>query len=112
MIDASERFRAPRNAHARRDDEKLRLHRAIAQQLLREPERVLGIAEANLRRWRERDEDTPYYEEWEDLLRTLGVQELAALIVSDSEEARRLRQSTPFVGVVPREERDTILGIK
>lgn len=112
MIDASERFHAPHNAHAGRDDEKMRLHRAIAQHLLRDPKRVLAIARANLRRWREQDADTPYYEEWDDLLRTLSVQELADLIVADSEEARRLRQSTPFVGVVPREERDKILGVE
>jgi hypothetical protein len=107
MIDASER---PDGAHARRDEEKMRLHRAVAQQLLRDPEGVLAIARTNLRRWLEQDENTPYYEEWDDLLRTLSVQELADLIVADSEEARRLRQSTPFVGVISREERDKILG--
>lgn len=103
---------ASQNAHTRRDDEKLRLHRAVARELLRDPERVLAIARTNLRRWRDRNTDAPYYEEWEDLLHTLSVQELAALIVRDSEEARRLRQSTPFVDVVPREERDRILGIE
>lgn len=112
MIDASERRRDLQDAHARRDDEKLRLHHAVAQQLLRDPGRVLAIAKANLRRWCTSDADTPYYEEWGQILGTLGVRELADLIVSDSEDARRLRQSTPFVGVVPRGKRDAILKVK
>lgn len=112
ILDSRAEPRQHRDAHARRDDEKLRLHHAVARLLLRDPERVLAIARDNLRRWRLDDADAPYYEEWDEILRTRGVHELAEFIVADSEDARRLRQSTPFVGVVPREERDAILSIK
>lgn len=98
------------NAHAKRDEERLQLHRVIARMLLEDPERVLSIARDNLRRWRLQDPDAPYYEEWDQLLRGSGAAELAELLVADSEDARRLRQSTPFVGVVPQEERDRIVG--
>lgn len=97
------------NAHELRDEEKLRLHQLVARELARDPRRVLDIAIENLRRWTDSDSESPYYREWLEILRTYSVQELAALLVADTEEARRLRQSTPFVGVVSREERDEIV---
>lgn len=111
-FDSPADLRGHRSAHARRDDEKLRLHYAVARELLRDPERVLAIAKDNLRRWLSRDADAPCYEEWNEILRASSVEEVVALITADTEDARRLRQSTPFVGVVPREERDTILNAR
>lgn len=108
--DSREEPRPQMDAHARRDDEKLRLHRAVARRLLLDPERVLAIARDNLRRWRLDHAAAPYYEEWDEILRTRSVHELAEILVADSEDARRLRQNTPFVGVIPREERDAIFG--
>lgn len=89
--------------HADRDAERLRLHRAIARLLLDDPDRVLAIARANLARWLAAY-DAPYYQEWDELLRTRSVQEIAGLIVEDSESGRYRRQNSPFVGVLSREE--------
>jgi hypothetical protein len=46
--------------------------------------------------------------QWESLLE-LPIAELKKLLVEDSEQMRDLRQSTPFAGVVPEEERRKIL---
>lgn len=109
MNDPGDPDRALEHGHRRRDDERLRLHRLIAQRLLRNPAETVAIARANLRRWRESMGPQPYYEEWENLLDTHTPQELASLISADDEQGRRLRQSTPFVGVVPRTEGDEII---
>jgi hypothetical protein len=48
-------------------------------------------------------------QEWLNLLKTVSLEELLALVVDDSEIARRLRQSTPFAGILTQEERRRIL---
>jgi hypothetical protein len=100
----------PDDRHRLRDKEKLQLHHLIAEHLQRDPERVLGIARTNLARWRERLGPQPYYAEWGDILRTRPPSEIIALITADDDEGRRLRQSTPFVGVAKAEERASIFG--
>jgi hypothetical protein len=98
--------------HGLRDLEKLLFHHLIADRLAQDPQRVLGIARANLDRWTSNEPDTkPYYGEWRDLLASRSVTELIALITADDEEGRRLRQSTPFVGVVTPEERERTFAV-
>jgi hypothetical protein len=96
--------------HELRDQEKLALHRHIADLLLRDPEVVIARAKANLARWRDSMGSQPYYLEWEDLLARLSPEDVASLITRNDAEGRRLRQSTPFVGVVPPEVRKSIFG--
>lgn len=100
------------SAHSRRDDEKLRLHQLVARELERDPQRVLSIARENLRRWLASADGVPNYLEWMEILRTQTPDQVAESIVSDSEEGRRLRQSTPFVGVISCKERDAVLGTR
>lgn len=92
--------------HRLRDLEKLLLHQVVAERLIENPQRVLGIAVANLERWSADPDTKPYYEEWRDILSSRSVAELITLITADDDEGRRLRQSTPFVGVASAEERD------
>ena len=89
----------------------LAYHYAIAARLIVAPEEVLDIARDNLRRWLKihAGSSTSYaLEEWQHLLDTRTVPELIAIITEDFDEGQRLRQSTPFVGVLPESEREEL----
>ena len=97
--------------HARLDDARLRYHVRVADMLMRDPEHVLGVARDNLDRWLTGDPASkPYYREWQARLHRLDPAQIAQLIVEDSERGRRVRQSSPFVGVLSQEERDDIFS--
>jgi hypothetical protein len=48
-------------------------------------------------------------QEWLDLLDSSSVEQLPELLVDEGENGRRLRQSTPFAGILTKEERRRIL---
>ena len=82
-------------------------HRLIAERLQADPERVLGHTRANLERWaRSYSEDRlpGWLREWRTLLER-PLPEILAILVSDSENTRRLRSSSPFAGIVSPRER-------
>lgn len=83
------------------------MHRRIAAMLERDPDAVLGKAMRNLRAWMvgQRDgEVVEVFSEWMDLLAETPPDGIAAFLVSGSERAVRMRQSSPFAGVLtPRE---------
>jgi hypothetical protein len=85
----------------------LEIHRRIARRMEQDAASVIDKARGNLRRWlAQRGEDSLSitYREWEGLLDSLGVSELSRLLVADDEKSARLRQSSPFAGVLsPRE---------
>lgn len=83
--------------------------RAIARKLRCDPG-VLRLARRNLRRWMAGDgrRVRPVFREWELVLRRLTRFETAAFLISDTPMARRLRQSSPFAGVLSEAERDAI----
>jgi hypothetical protein len=91
--------------HHRLDQRSLALHRAVSDIIRRDPavvERALG----NLARW-ETTSPGPWIEAWRALL--LGSRdELLAFLVERSERADRLRQSSPFAGVLSPLERRRI----
>jgi len=81
--------------------------RRIAARLRADP-RLIEVARGNLARWlSQTDAGTALhhcYAEWAELLDRLPVGELADLLERDDEEAVRLRQNSPFAGVLtPRE---------
>lgn len=93
--------------HARREIQSLEIHRRIAGLLIANPEQVIGKAVGNLNSWLEsRSHPTPgsAHQEWRGLLQTLTPEEIAALIVSNDEDAARLRQSSPFAGILSPQE--------
>ena len=53
----------------------------------------------------------PSLKEWERILASSGPEEILAILVEDSEAGARLRQSSPFVGVLSREERNAIFAL-
>ena len=80
----------------------LELARRVAERLRASPD-LLEIARANLSRWQERNADSPAllrcYAEWESIL-TRPLEQICALLVAETEEGQRLRQNSPFAGVL------------
>jgi hypothetical protein len=90
------------------DARSLAMHCMIAQKITRKPE-LLEKARANLRRWIAKSfgPKPRYFCEWEEIL-LRPWPDIAELITSMSEDATRLRSSSPFAGVLTTAERDRI----
>ncbi|MBI5582294.1 MAG: hypothetical protein HY892_00570 [Deltaproteobacteria bacterium] len=89
--------------HQQIEERSILLHRAVANRISENPD-FLDIARTNLRRWIEQGGARPYWAEWEAKLAG-PLDALLAFLVSPSEEARRLRQSSPFCGILTPRER-------
>lgn len=89
------------------DRRSLALHEAVAAKLAERPE-LLDVARDNVERWL-RDRPVPALMEWRDLLQHEPLSAILDVLRSRSEAATRLRQSSPFAGVLTSEERDAIL---
>lgn len=83
----------------------LAMHCLIAQKIGRDPG-LLHVARRNLAAWSARYGDHPprALEEWQAIL-ARPWHEIAALITDAGEAATRLRQSSPFAGVLTQSER-------
>jgi hypothetical protein len=83
----------------------LAMHAVIARKIERDPS-LLAIAHRNVERWRTRWKEAPpaWLEEWQELL-DQPWQAVAAFITGVGERATRLRQSSPFAGILSNEER-------
>ena len=83
--------------------------RLIASKLSRNRS-AIEIARKNLRRWMKRDRRNvrPSFQEWDRILDRLTAGEIANFLRSDTPMARRLRQSSPFAGVLTEAERGAI----
>jgi hypothetical protein len=94
--------------HRRLDMRSLAMHTVIAKKITRDP-KLLTVAKANLERWRQRwGQETPrWHTEWQAIL-SRPWPEIAALITDSGELAARLRQSSPFAGVLSPAERKRI----
>lgn len=93
--------------HRQLDQRSLVLAREFARRLLANPS-LIQVARDHLSRWRARpDVGTALHQcylEWAALLDRLTVPELADLLQRDDEDAARLRQNTPFAGILTPEE--------
>lgn len=98
----------PYSSHRVAEVRSLAFHTVIAERISRDPS-LLQIAHRNVARWRTRQGDAPaaWLREWEILLQQPWPQ-VAALITEMSENATRLRQSSPFAGVLRADERRRI----
>ncbi len=82
----------------------LMMHALIARKLQRDP-RLLAVAERNIRRWTQgRKVARGPLSEWRRVLRR-PLPEVLAFITDPGEEATRLRQSSPFAGMLRPAER-------
>jgi hypothetical protein len=104
----SEHAYAPFSQHRVLDARSLAMHVAIARKIERAPG-LLDIPHRNLERWSARSHDSPppWLREWRQILRRPWP-EIAALISELSENAARLRQSSPFAGILTPGERRRI----
>lgn len=100
--------RAPYSSHRLLEARSLAMHAVIARKITRDPA-LLDFPRNNLKRWRARwKETTPaWFEEWSEIM-ARPWSEIAALITEPSENAARLRQSSPFAGVLTSVERKRI----
>jgi hypothetical protein len=89
--------------HAQIEERSILLHRIIAQRVSENPA-LLEVARANLRRWVGQDGERLYWTEWEKILEG-PLESILAFLVSPKETARRLRQSSPFCGILSPRER-------
>jgi hypothetical protein len=89
-------------SHAAIDRRNAKRDRLVAGRL-RHDRRILRQARTNLRRWMARDGKhvRPVFAEWRRILEYLSASELADFLISDTPLARRLRQSSPFMGLLP-----------
>lgn len=100
--------RSPFSSHRLLEARSLAMHVVIAQKIEREPE-LLHIPRDNLKRWKARweNEAPAWYDEWCNIM-SRPWPEIAAIITEPSEEGARLRQSSPFAGVLSAAERKRI----
>jgi len=97
------------SSHRLHEARSLAMHAAIARKIEREPA-LLEKARGNLHRWRQLDSHRPtpeWLKEWSALLEK-SWPEIASLMVEPSERAARLRQSSPFAGLLSVVERQRI----
>lgn len=95
------------NDHDRLDEIRRRTHLAIAAKIDADPA-LLEVPRQNIERWTKlAGYMQPAYAEWLGILERPWP-EVRWLLVADDENSKRLRQSTPFVGVLSPWERRTI----
>lgn len=100
--------RAGYSTHRLLEARSLAMHAVIAQKIERDRQ-LLDVPRNNLKRWRARWERRPpaWHDEWTEILKRPW-SEIAAIMTEPSEEGARLRQSSPFPGVLTAAERRRI----
>jgi hypothetical protein len=88
--------------HSETDQVSLELARRVAERLRGQPA-LVELARANLGRWAQQNTSAPSllrcYAEWRQIL-LRPVDEICDLLCSESDNAQRLRQNSPFAGVL------------
>jgi antitoxin component of MazEF toxin-antitoxin module len=87
--------------HGVLDELKRRLAAAVVTECGARLIRAHGLA--NLHRWKERGAWISAYDEWQRILECADDGELFAIMLGRDERSNRLRQSPPYVGLLPRE---------
>lgn len=82
------------------------LKRSIGLAVVREfvPAQIRAQILANLHRWRKQGAWVSAYDEWSDIARSGDDGELFAAMLGRDDTATRLRESMPFVGLLPQSE--------
>lgn len=93
-------------SHAWIDERSRALHALVAAKLIARPE-LLDVARSNLQRWLAHT-PSPALQEWQALLDRTSLSGVIDLLRSSSEDAARLRQSSPFPGLLTAEERRAV----
>lgn len=95
-------------SHQQLDRLGLRLAREVVMRIDADPERKgLVIARNNCERWLAQEPCAAYLE-WRDILQR-SWPEVRAILLDESDEGQRVRQSNPFCGVLTPQERWRII---
>lgn len=104
----SQEANEPLTGHRRNEDRSLRLHRAVAEKLRRDPA-VLAKARTRVRSWQaDGSVHSRYADAWDRVL-SLSPEEIFERLVDPGERMCALRQSSPFAGALTPQERWQIL---
>lgn len=95
-----------RNSHEILDEFKLRLAEATLRCADLQTIRTKSLS--NLQRWKEKGTWGPAYDEWWKLMVIGSDAEVMAAMTSPDEDANRMRQSPPYVGIVDQDVRARI----
>jgi hypothetical protein len=89
--------------HEFQDNVSLEIARRVAARVRASPE-LLDVARNNLNRWSRLNADAPHllrcYAEWLGIL-DQPVEDICDLLCAETGEGQRLRQNSPFAGVLP-----------
>jgi hypothetical protein len=96
----------------REAERSLWLNRAVAAEIIKDPDRALRMATENLDRMEARQIEgwgvNPWIQRWRRIIAT-GVDAALDVLASRDPEAIELRQNTPFAGVLDYREREKVL---
>jgi hypothetical protein len=96
------------NLQKRSELRSIALHREIAKKLKNNP-KLWDIPQKNIEKWKkQRGRLIPAFMEWENILENNKREQILFILESDSEEAVRLRSSSPFTGILTESERKRI----
>ena len=108
---ASRRQEEQRSDHERLDARSLALHRLIADKI-RQDVSLLEVARGNIDRWQAESGETgdpSSRTEWLVLIDG-PLEQLLSVLEGQDQRATRLRQSTPFTGILTTTERDAVFA--
>jgi antitoxin component of MazEF toxin-antitoxin module len=105
-LELNDRGIHPSSRAALTQDDLDELKRELALAVVRRftPQEIRAQSLANLHRWQRQNMWIPAYEEWRKLIERGDDGELYAAMLTRDEWANQLRQSPPYVGLLPREE--------
>jgi hypothetical protein len=94
--------RKSESSHEVLDELKRMLSLAVVQRCT--PREIRAQSLANLFRWKKQGTRGPAYDEWTEILERGNDGELFAAMLGRDDRSNRLRQSMPYVGLLPKEE--------
>lgn len=94
--------------HQKHEERSLEFHRLVNLELEKDPDKVIQFGLQNISRWRKNGVDCSDFKVWERLLRNRSPL-LPKILTGTDEQAVRLRQSSPFPGLLPKKARLQIL---
>jgi antitoxin component of MazEF toxin-antitoxin module len=93
----------PRAGVTKADLDELRFERSLEIVRRFTPREIRAKGLANLHRWKQQGSWGMVYGEWEEILRDADDGRLYAAMLGRDERSTRLRQSIPYVGLLPQE---------
>ena len=105
-LELTERGLEPPSRYGLTQDDLDELKRELALAVVRRftPREIRAQSLANLHRWKQQGAWVPAYETWQQLIQREDDGELYAAMLGRDDWANQLRQSPPYVGLLPRDE--------